>query len=319
MEYRNLGISGVKVSPICLGTAFRGAPPDDDCVRTIHHALDLGINFVDTANAYQNGHCEEIVGKALKGRRHEVVLTTKVCSPMGSGPNEGGLSRIHIMQAIENSLSRLQTDYVDLYLAHSVDANTPIDETLETFNDLVRQGKVRYFGCSNFPSWMVCKGLWVSDRGNLESFTCVQESYHLLDRRIEREQIPLCLTQGLGVMTYSATAVGLLTGRFRHGSPPPAGTVWTDRVQQFEDLMTPDADAVVVALKKIASNRDKTPAQVAINWILTRPGITAAIIGPDSEKHVDENMGGAGWSLSEDEIATLNEASTWAVSSGDIV
>lgn len=319
MEYRNLGTSGVKVSPICLGTAFRGAPPDDECIRTIHHALDLGINFVDTANKYQQGHSEEIVGKALKGRRQDVVLTTKVRSNMGSGPNDGGLSRVHIIREIENSLSRLQTDYVDLYFAHSVDEETPIDETLAAFDTLVCQGKVRYIGCSNFPAWLVCKGLWESDRRKLTSLICVQESYHMFDRRIERELVPLCLSEGLGMMTYSATAVGLLTGRFRRGLAPPPNSIWANNLPRFEALMTEDADGVVKLLQTIAADLGKSPAQVAINWILSKPGITAAMIGPDRVADVDDNFGAVGWSLTNEEIAMLDQGSSWSVSAGEIV
>ena len=233
MEYRNFGAAGVKVSRICLGTAFRGTPEEDICRATIDRAIDLGINFIDCANKYARGRCERIVGKALKGRRDQIVLTTKVCSSMGDRPNDAGLSRFHIMREVENSLSRLQTDYVDIYLAHSVDPGTPIEETLRAFNDLVRQGKVRYIGCSNFAAWQVCKALWTSDQRNLTPFICVQDHYNLLDRRIERELIPLCRSEGLGIMTYSATAVGLLTGHFRYGQPPPACTPLPGNHERF--------------------------------------------------------------------------------------
>lgn len=319
MEYRSLGTSGVKVSRICLGTAFRGAPDDETCLATIDRAIDLGINFVDCANEYQKGRCERIVGRALKGRRDQFVLTTKVCSPTGAGPNDAGLSRFHIMREVENSLSRLQTDYVDLYLAHSVDAETPVEESLRAFDDLVHQGKVRYIGCSNFPAWLVCKGLWVSDRRNLSAFACLQDHYNLLDRRIERELVPLCQSEGLGIMTYSAVAVGLLTGQYRHGQAPPPDSPWASREERLRQLMTPEADRVVEALISIGAERGKTPAQVAVAWVLSRPGISAAMIGPDAPAHVDENLGGVGWELTEEELQRLDEASAWAVHTGQIV
>jgi len=319
MEYRNLGRAGVKVSPICLGTAFRGAPDDDVCRAAIDRAIDLGINFIDCANAYQNGRCKRIVGEALKGRRDQFILTTKVCSQMGGGPNDAGLSRSHVMREVEESLSRLQTDYIDIYLAHSVDPNTPIDETLHAFDDLIGQGKVRYIGCSNYPAWRVCRALWNSERHHLASFICVQDHYNLLDRTIERELLPLCQSEGVGAMTYSAVAVGLLTGRFRRGEPPPPDTPWSHNPSRFEQLMTLEADRVVEALLPIAAGRGKTPAQVAIAWLLSRPGVSSAIIGPDSPAHVDENMGGIGWELSDQELATLDQVSAWSVTTGRVV
>jgi 1-deoxyxylulose-5-phosphate synthase len=319
MDYRNLGTCGVKVSPVCLGTAFRGGLDEATCLATIDRALDLGVNFVDCANTYGRGRSEAIVGQALKGKRDRVVLTTKVCSAMGDGPNEAGLSRAHIMHEAEASLTRLQTDYIDLYLAHTVDAATPAEETLRAFDDLVHYGKVRYVGCSNYPAWRVAKSLWVSDRRNLAAFVCVQDHYNLLDRRIERELVPLCQAEGLGIMTYSAVAVGLLTGAFRHGQTPPPGTLWAQSPQRFPQVMTPAADRVVQALADIASQRGKTPAQVAIAWVVSRPGVTAAIIGPDHPSQVDENLGGCGWELEAAEVEALDQASAWAVDAGRIV
>ena len=319
MEYRNLGRSGVKVSPICLGTAFRGAPDEDICFATIDRAIDLGINFIDCANEYQRGRCERIVGKSLKGRRDQFILTTKVCSPMGEGPNDDGLSRCHIMREVENSLSRLQTDYVDIYFAHSVDLHTPIEETLQAFDGLVRHGKVRYIGCSNFAAWQVCKALWASERHNLTSFMCVQDHYNLLDRTIERELVDLCQSEGLGIMTYSAVAVGLLTGRFRHGESPPPNTVWAADQNRFKRMMSPEADRVVETLISIGSERGKTPAQVAIAWLISRPGISSAMIGPDLPEQVDENIGGVGLDLSGEEIKAIHDASAWAVNDGQII
>ena len=319
MEYRKFGSSGIKVSPICLGTAFRGEPEEGVCLDIIDRAIDHGVNFVDCANGYQSGRCERIVGRALKGKREQVVLTTKVSSAMGDGPNDTGLSRFHILREVENSLDRLQTDYVDVYLAHSIDASTPIEESLRAFDDIVRQGKARYIGCSNFRAWQVCKALWTSERRGLTPFICVQDHYNLLDRRLEREMVPLCQSEGLGIMSYSATAVGLLTGQFRHGEPPPPCTTWAANPKRFERMMTSSADGVVETLLSIASQRGKTPAQVSVAWILSRPGIASAMIGPDLPIHVDANIGGVGWELSDEELRKLETASSWAIDAGQIV
>ncbi len=319
MEYTNLGTAGVKVSRICLGTAFRAGPDDATCLATIDRAIDQGINFIDCANAYGRGRSESLLGQALQGRRDRVVLTTKVRSAMGEGPNDSGLSRVHIMRQVEDSLQRLQTDYIDLYLAHSVDPETPIEETLRAFDDLVRQGKVRYTGCSNYPAWQVCKALWISDRRHQTAFACCQEHFNLLDRRIERELVPLCLAEGLGLMTYSAVAVGLLTGQYRRGQTPPAHSLWARREQHLQKLLTPETDRVIEAVCTMAAAHDKTPAQVAIAWVLSRPGISAAMVGPDAPEHVDDAVGACGWTLSQAELHQLDELSAWAVAHGQVI
>ena len=313
MEYRNFGTAGVKISPICLGVAFRGRPDDATCRATIERAIDLGVNFIDCANIYQRGRSERILGETLKGRRDQLVITTKVCSPVGEGPNDHGLSHFHIMREIDKSLLRLQTDYIDIYLLHSFDATTPIEETMRTLDGLVCQGKVRYIGCCNFVAWQVCKALWVSDLRNLTPFICVQNYYNLLDRSLELEMMPFCRAEGLGMMTYSPVAIGLLTGRFRHSAPPPPDTPWGQGRSGFEEIMSPAADHVVETLIRIGAKREKTPAQVAIAWVLSHPEISAAMIGPDSPEQVEENVGGTGWELTADEQNALDEASAWAV------
>jgi aryl-alcohol dehydrogenase-like predicted oxidoreductase len=310
MEYRNLGTAGVKVSPICLGTAFRGQKDDAVCIRTIERALDLGCNFIDTANIYGQGRSERILAKALKGKRDDVFLTSKVTSPVGQGPNDKGFSRYHIMREIERSLERLQTDHLDLYLLHSFDPTTPIDEALRTLNDLVRQGKVRYIGCSNFNAWQIVEALWTSDTHNLEPFVCVQSQYNLLNRwEIEPDLMPVCSKHGLGMMTFSPLAIGLLTGRFRRGQTPPSGTPWEKGKYNFDRAMSAQNDRIVQKLIEIGQNRDRTPAQVAIAWVLDHPEITAAMIGPDTPEHVDENFGGVGWELTPEERSALDEVS----------
>ena len=318
MEYRNFGIAGVKVSPICLGVAFRGRPDKAIQRATIERAIDYGVNFIDCANTYQRGDSERILGEVIKGQRDRFIITTKVCEPIDEGPNDRGLSRFHIMREIEKSLSRLQTDYIDVYLLHHVDPTTPIEETLWTLDNLVRQGKVRYVGCANFAAWQVCKGLWISDCRNLVPFICVQNHYNLLDRSLEREIMPFCRTEGLGMMTYSPLAIGLLTGRFRYGVSPPPDTPWGQGRLGFEKIMSPDADQVVETLIRIGIARGKTPAQVAIAWVLSHPEISAAMIGPDSPEQVEENLGGVDWTLTDDERAALDEASVWALAGGNV-
>ena len=309
MEYRNFGTAGLKVSRICLGTAFRAAPDEATCRATLERALDLGVNFLDCANAYRGGRSECILGDALQGRRDQYVITTKVQSPMGSGPNDRGLSRVHILREVERSLNRLRTDYIDVYLLHAPDAGTPIEETLCALEDLVRQGKVRYTGCCNYDAWQVCQALRVCDRCRLTPYIAVQNHYNLLDRSIERELLPFCRDARLGVMTYSPLAVGLLSGLVRHGQPPPPGSPWAEGRPGFRELLTPAADAVVAELIRIGADRGKTPAQVAIAWILSHAEISAAMIGPDTPDQVAENLGGTGWELAPEERAALDAIS----------
>lgn len=316
MEYRPFGSTGVQVSAICLGTGFRGCPDEDTCRATVERALDRGVNFIDVANVYHSGRSERIVGEVLRGRRDQFVLTTKVGSPVGRGPHQRGLSRLHILRQIEDSLSRLQTDYVDFYLLHQPDPRTPLEETLRALDDLVRQGKVRYIGCCNYAAWQVCKGLWISDRQHLASFAGVQNYYNLLDRSLEREMMPFCREEGLGIMAFSPLAIGLLTGRFRHGEPPPPDSPWGQGRPGFEEIMSPAADRVVEMLRRIGAGRGKTPAQVAIAWVLSHPEISAAIIGPDRPDQVEENLGGVGWQLTPEEREALDQASAWAIAGG---
>ena len=309
MEYQNFGASGAKISPICMGTVFRGNPDDATCRATIERAIDLGVNFIDCANTYQDGRSERIVGEVIKGRRDRLVLTTKVCEPVGEEPNDRGLSRVHILREVDKSLSRLGTDYIDIYLLHHPDPTTPLEETLEALNDLVRQGKVRYIGGCNFAAWQVCKALWISDCHNLASFICVQNSYNLLNRSLEAEMIPFCRSEGMGIMTYSPLAVGLLSGRFRPGEPPRSDTFWGQKPDRFEEMMSPAVSSVVETLFRIASERGKTPAQIAIAWLLSHPEVSAVIMAPDNPEHVEENIGGTGWELTADERKTLDKVS----------
>src|SRR5947209_6581773 len=220
MEYRNLGRTGVKVSPLCLGAMMfgrRGNSDHEDCIRIIHRALDAGINFIDTANVYSSGESEEIVGKALKGRRDAVVLATKVHGTMGPGPNDRGNSRVHILREVENSLRRLQTDYIDLYQIHRPDPDAPVEETLRALDDLVHAGKVRYIGSSTYAAWELVESYWVSDRHNLARFECEQPPYSIFVRGIEKDVLPVCAKYGTGVIPWSPLNRGWLAGKYRRG------------------------------------------------------------------------------------------------------
>lgn len=317
MEYRKLGHTGITVSSLCLGTAFRAQDDEGICIRVIDRAHDLGCNFIDTA-LYGAGRSEEIVGKALKGKRDEFFLCTKVANSLGTGPNRQGLSRLNLMRAVETSLKRLQTDRIDLYLLHSFDPHTPLEETLRALDDMVHQGKVHYIGCSNFAAWKIIEALWISDRRSLASFVCLQNQYNLLNRwEVEPDLMPLCRQHGLGIMTYSPLAIGLLTGHYRRGQEPPKGTVWSTtegrglsaHKYDFEAAMTERVDRIVQTLIDIGKRHDKTPAQVAVAWILDHPEVTAPIIGADTPQHVDDGFGAADWRLDPVDRARLDEVS----------
>lgn len=317
MEYRKLGRYGVRVSPICLGTAFRGfwAGQTDEktCIRTIETAVDLGINFIDCANFYFAGRCEEVLGKALAGmkdKRDNLVITSKVWSEIGPGPNDMGTSRYHIMREIDRSLKRLGLDHIDLYLLHHFDHDTPLDETLDAMNDVVRQGKARYVGMCNYTAAQVVEALWVADRHGFATPVCLQNQYNLIHRSgVETELLDRCRRHGLGMMTYSPIAVGLLTGRCRRGQDPPAGSIWAKDVERFSKTMTPAVDHLIATLIDVATELGRTPAQVAFAWILDHPEVTAAMTGPDQPVHVEEVCGGAGWKLPAEIRRKLDEAS----------
>ena len=298
MDYVKLGRSGLKVSRLCLGTAFRGYwnghTDAETATETIRKAVEGGINFIDCANYYFQGRCEELLGRAVRdmGTRDDLVITTKVWSQIGEGVNDRGLSRFHIMREVERSLERMQLDYIDIYLLHNFDPDTPLDETLRAFDDLVRQGKVRYVGACNFTASQVVEALWVADQGGLDSWAILQNQYSLLHRNeIEPELLPLCERFGLGMMTYSPLAIGLLTGHFRRGRTPPADSPWARDADRFDHFMNERADQLVQKLVEIGQEQDRTAAQVAIAWLIDNPLITAPIIGPDRPEHVEEVLG----------------------------
>lgn len=308
MEYRTLGSAGVKVSPLCLGTMMFGGPTtEEESIRIIHRALDAGINFIDTANVYNAGESERIVGKALRGKRDRVVLATKVRGAMGEGPNDGGSSRYHIMTEVEASLRRLNTDRIDLYFLHRPDDETPLEESLRALDDCVRQGKVRYIGCSNFYAWQVMHGLWISDRRNLERFVCLQSLYNIVNRDLEIELLPMCGRFGLGVVPYSPLARGVLSGKYRPGEPFPEGSraARGDR-RMHETELREESFRVAAELKTLAEARGKTLSQFALAWLLANPLVTSPIIGPRTMEQLEDNLGALEWTPTPEEEAAVD-------------
>ena len=310
MDYVNLGKHGVKVSRLCLGTMmFGGATDETESIRIIHRAMDEGINFIDTANVYNAGESERVLGKALKGRRDQTVVVTKVINPMGEGPNNQGASRFHILTEVENSLSRLDTDHIDLYILHKPDYSTPLEESLRALDDLVRQGKVRYIGMSNHYAWQICQALWLSDVKSLASVACIQPVYNLVHRDAEVELLPFCHEHGIGVMIYSPLARGVLAGKYLAGQPLPEGSRaqrGDTRIQQTE--LKEESFEVAQKLKPMADAQGKTLTQFSLNWALTNRIITSAIVGPRTMEHLEDNLGGLGWDIDQkslDEIDTL--------------
>jgi aryl-alcohol dehydrogenase-like predicted oxidoreductase len=291
---RMLGRTGIQVSPYCLGTMMFGQlgnPDHDDCVRIIHRALDAGINFVDTADVYAFSETEEIVGKALKGRRDDVVLATKVNGPMGDDPNRRGSSRRWIVAEVEHSLRRLQTDHIDLYQVHHPDPDTDIEETLSALTDLVRAGKVRTIGSSSLPASEIVEAQWVAERRGLARFRTEQPPYSILNRGIEREVLPTCQRYGMGTLVWSPLAMGLLTGRYRKGRQPQASTA---RMHWVPNHMTDEHKLdVVEQLVPLTEEAGVSMTHLAMAFAVAHPGVTSAIIGPRTMAHLDDLLAGA--------------------------
>ena len=282
MEYVNFGKAGVKVSPLALGLGLRGQSDENAAQRLIEHAIGNGINLIDCANIYgpmddraNIGRSEVILGKAIKGKRDDVVITSKVCSHVGQGPNDYGLSRYHIMREIDRSLTRLGTDHIDVYLIHVTDDTTPQEETIRALDDLVRSGKVRYLGCCNHQAWQVCKALWIADSINATPYMCVQNMYNLLNRDLETEMFGLVREEGLGVMCYSPLSVGLLSGIYSPDKPPPAWyTLWARRYrEEYDRRMRGATGKVITTLNRLADELGKTPAQLAVAWVVSHPEV----------------------------------------------
>jgi aryl-alcohol dehydrogenase-like predicted oxidoreductase len=304
MEQVHLGRSGLKVSRLCLGTMTFGREADEEAsFAMMDRFIDLGGTFVDTADAYSLGGSEEIVGRWMKERRcrDRIVLATKVYSPMGPGPNDGGLSRLHIQQAVEASLRRLQTDVIDLYQIHRWDFATPAEETLEALNDLVRQGKVRYIGCSNLAAWQLSKYLHLSHMAHWSRFISVQPIYNAINRSIESEVLPLCEEQGLGVISYNPLAGGMLTGKYRRGQELPVNARLKELEVYYQRYHTEQALDIVEAFVAAAQERGVTPAQLALAWVLAEPRVTCPIIGARNLEQLNDTVQGLGIALTPEE------------------
>jgi 1-deoxyxylulose-5-phosphate synthase len=308
MEYRNLGRTGVQVSPLCLGAMnFGGPTEEEESIRMIDCALDSGINFIDTANVYNAGESESIVGRALKqnGKRDQVVLATKVHGEMGTGPNERGNSRYHIVKSCEDSLRRLQVDHIDLYQLHRPVMDMPQDETLRALDDLVRQGKVVYIGCSTFPAWKVMEGLATSEKMNLVRFVSEQPPYNLLDRRIENELVPLALQNNLALLPWSPLAGGILAGRYDDGIPE--GSRGERSGAMFRDRITEKGVEIARKVGEMAKEKGITTAQMALLWCMLQPGVTSPIVGPRTMKHIESFIPVMDMTLSDDELQKFDE------------
>ncbi len=325
MDYINFGTAGLKVSRLALGLGLRGQADPAAAQRMIEHAIESGINIIDCANVYSPmdvhanfGQSETILGKAIKGQRDNVVITSKVASRVGPGPNDAGLSNVHILREIDKTLARLGTDYLDVYLVHVYDQSTPLEETMRALDDVVRAGKARYVGCCNYAAWQVVHGQWIADRRNGAPFMCVQNQYSLLQRTPEQELFGVIRSQGLGMMAYSPLGVGLLSGLYHPQSAPPAGTLWGKRdLERYNKLMAGTAGRVIETLFEIGKEVGKTPAQVAIAWVLDHPEVTIAITGGDTVEHLNDNLGGVGWKLDPehrrrlDEVSDVGQAALW--------
>ncbi len=322
MEYRRLGHTGLKVSVLCLGTMTMGWTSSyAESFAVLDTFVEAGGNFIDTADIYSfwaegnpGGVAETWIGEWMTQRnipRHQLVIATKVRGRMWEGPNGEGLSRQHIMKAVEDSLRRLKTDYIDLYQTHWPDEDTPLEETLRALDDLIHQGKVRYIGASNHPAWLLVKALWISDRLGLAAYASIQPHYNLVYRaEFERELMALCRDQGLGVIPYSPLAGGFLTGKYRRGEslPPRTRGAVSESVRRY---MTERNFAVLEVLQGIAQAHSATMAQVALAWLLSNPVITAPIVGANTPEQLHEILGAHAVHLSEEEIAHLNQVSAW--------
>jgi aryl-alcohol dehydrogenase-like predicted oxidoreductase len=322
MQYRYLGRTGLKVSELCLGAMTFGRETSEaDSYRMLDRFVDAGGNFIDTADVYSQGVSEEILGRWLvtrhagDKRRDDFVIATKVRFPMGTGPNDLGLSRKHIMSAVEDSLRRLNTAYIDLYQVHMWDPGTPLEETLDALNQLIRNGKVRYLGASNYAGYQLQKAIDLSHQHGWEPFACLQPLYNLLDRSFEWELWHVCEAEGVGVIPWSPLRGGWLSGKYQRGmSAPPSNTRVEEAEKRgwsesWEAYATERTWQVIDQLSAIATEVQKTPAQVALNWLLQKSVVTAPILGARTLIHLEDNLGAIGWSLTNEQVARLEKAS----------
>jgi aryl-alcohol dehydrogenase-like predicted oxidoreductase len=305
MEYRRLGQSGLKVSVVGLGgNNFGGAADEERSISVIRRALDIGVNTIDTADGYSAGVSEQFVGKAIAGRRQEAIVATKVFGKMGPGPNDQGLSRKHIMDGCEQSLRRLNTDYIELYQVHRFDPETPLEETLRTLDDLVQAGKVRYIGCSNFAAWQLTRALWISAQNNLAAFVSVQPQYSMVARDVERELLPACSAFGIGIIPYSPLAGGVLTGKYEAGKAPPPDTR-AGRNTRMQQQLTPERLGMVDKLNSFARERGYGVTQLAIAWLAAHPEVSTVIAGATRPEQVDDNAKAADVKLTSEDMQSI--------------
>jgi aryl-alcohol dehydrogenase-like predicted oxidoreductase len=308
MEYRKLGNSGLRVSAIGLGCNGFGSRYDEStALGIIERAVELGVNFIDTANAYSEGRSEEIVGKGLKGKRSKIVLATKFGHHRTLGPADQGGSRNNILASVEASLKRLNTNYIDLYYIHQPDPQTPIAETLRTLNDLVRSGKVRYISCSNFAAWELCEAIWTSRLQNRVPFIAIQSKYNMLERGIEREVAPCCQSCGVSVVPWQPLAGGFLTGKYRRGEPMPKGARLSKARGIDAGTMTDANYDKVAKLEAFAKERGHNVGDLAIAWLLAHPWLGSVIAGVANPEQLKVNITGADWKLTPEDMAQLDK------------
>jgi aryl-alcohol dehydrogenase-like predicted oxidoreductase len=317
VEYVSFGNSGLKVSRMALGLGLRDQHDEQGAEQMIHRAVDQGITLFDCANIYGLGDdrafigkSEEILGRALKGKRDDVVITSKVASPIGSGPNDRGASRYHIMREVERSLTRLATDRIDVYLLHVYDAETPLEEQFRALDDLVRHGKIRYVGVCNYQAWQICQALNVQERINANPLITAQNPYSLLDRELERDLFPFARASRIGIMAYAPLAIGLLSGAYRPDEPPSPATLWARKgPESLAAALNGQPGDVIRTAFAVAERTGASVAQVALQWVMTHPEITVVITGADSAEQLDDNVASVELRLPPDDIAELTRVS----------
>ena len=306
MEYRKLGKSGLKVSAVGLGTnAFGSRADEQTSIKTIEHALELGVNFIDTAESYTQGRSEEIVGKAVNGKRSQAIIATKFGHVRTVGPKERGGSHSYLIKALENSLRRLNTDYIDLYYLHTPDTETPIVETLRALGDLVHAGKVRYIACSNFAAWQLCEAEWTSRLHNLEPFIAIQSSYNMLDRSIEQEIVPCCQSYGIGVVPWGPLASGFLTGKYALSPEVPAR--FSPSAGIYQGIFTEANFEKLAKLKLFARERNHSVGELAVAWLLSHPWLGSVITGATNAEQVTSNVAAGDWKLTAEDVTQLDK------------
>ncbi len=316
MQYESLGRSGLKVSRLCMGTMTFGDQADEqESVRMVNRALDEGINFFDTADLYNNGAAEEVLGKALQGKRDEVVVATKVFNPMGPGPNDRGLSRRHILKAMDDSLRRLKMDYVDLYQLHQPDYTTPLEESLAAMDQLVREGKTRYVGISNYAAWQICQARWICDKRDYSPPVVTQNVYNLLTRGIDQELAPFIRELGIGLTVYNPLAAGLLTGKHLRDKSPEEGTRFQMNKEYYGRYWLDSNFDALGELAEIANQAGKKPVEFALQWLAAQDIVDSIIIGFSKMEHLEENLSAWEGELDKDTLKACD--AVWDKVKGD--